>query len=143
MKPIQTRRTVRARRKGAAAVEFAFVLPFLALMFSAAVDFGRIFYATQVLDQATANAAMCASGTYWVPTAQTSYQEAAVYAACVEGASLNPPLAAGNVSFSSTATTVTVTVVYDYPLVTAVLVPSATVQLQRTLTVQVALTPGS
>ncbi len=133
----------RSRKPAAAAVELAILLPFLTLMFSAAVDFGQIFYTTQVLDQAASVGAMYASGTAWVPTAQTTATEAAVAAACVEGATLNPPLASGNVAVSITATTATVTITYSYSLMTAVLVPSATVQLQRSIILPVAPVTGS
>src|SRR5438270_11392137 len=38
------RNRVRERRRAAAIVELALLLPFLALLFAAAADFGRVFY---------------------------------------------------------------------------------------------------
>ena len=131
------------KRAGAAAVELAIVLPFLVMMFSLAVDFGRTFNAAQVLDQAATTGATYASGAAWVPTAQTTMNDAAVAAACLEGASLNPPVSADNIAIATTGTTVTVTITYNYPLATAVLLPTGTVQLQRSVTMPVAPAPGS
>jgi Flp pilus assembly protein TadG len=130
-------------RSGAAALELAMLLPFLMLMFSAAVDFARIFNATQIVERAANTGAMYASGTLWVPLSQTSPANAAVNAACSEGASLSPPMTANNVSVTINPTNVVVTVTYDYPLLTAILIPSATVQVQRTVTMQLAPTPGN
>jgi Flp pilus assembly protein TadG len=132
-----------SKRAGAAAVELAILLPFLALMFSAAVDFGRIFYATQAIDRAANTAALYASGNAWVPTSLTSANDAAVAAACVEGSSLNPPLTSSNVSISTSGTATTATITYSYPLITAVLIPTASLQLKRSITLQTAVTPGS
>ena len=41
----------RSRQRGAALIEFAFVLPLLILLTVAAVDFGRAFYVKNVLEQ--------------------------------------------------------------------------------------------
>lgn len=128
-------------RRGAAAVELAIVLPFLALVFSAAVDFGRVFQATQVLDTAASLAAMTASGTTWVP-GSTNPTDAAKAAAVAEGANLSPPLTAEQVSVTVAGGSATVTVTYDFPLLTAALVPGQSVQLQRTSVVRVAPKPG-
>ncbi len=45
-----TQRRRRCNRNASAAVELAILLPFLTLMFTAAVDFGRAFYVTQTLE---------------------------------------------------------------------------------------------
>jgi Flp pilus assembly protein TadG len=132
-----------ARRPGAAALELALLLPFLALMFSAAVDFSRIFVATQTLERAANTGAMYASGGLWIPTSQTTTTDAAITAVCSEGASLNPPLDDSNVAVSTNGTAITVTVTYNYPLLTAVLIPSATVALQRTVVMQIAPVAGN
>lgn len=132
----------RNTRGGAAAVELAILLPFLALAVSAALDFGRIFYATQVLDTAAATGAQYASGTAWVPLTTTTAVDAARAAAVAEGASLNPPLAANDVGVTVAGNVATVTVSYDFPLLTGVLFPARTVHLQRTSVVRVAPRPG-
>ena len=43
----------RGRRRGAAAIEFALVLPVFVLIFAAVMDFGWLFYERTVLDAAT------------------------------------------------------------------------------------------
>ena len=48
-------------RKGAAAVEFAILLPFLAFLFVAAVDWGRIFYYSVTVTNCARNGALYAS----------------------------------------------------------------------------------
>ena len=45
------------RRHGAAAVELALLLPFLILMFVVSVDYARIFYYTQVVENCARNGA--------------------------------------------------------------------------------------
>ena len=132
----------RIRRSGAAAVELAFVLPFLALLFAAAVDFGRVFYATQTLSSAASKGAQYASGTLWVAATVETNTAAATNAAVSEGARLAPPLASDHVSVDYTAKQVTVTVVYDFPLLTAILIPSGTIRLERSSTMIIAPRPG-
>jgi|ERR1051326_2622168 Flp pilus assembly protein TadG len=44
-------------RRATATVELAILLPFLAIIFFMAVDYGRIFYYTQVLDNCARNGA--------------------------------------------------------------------------------------
>jgi Flp pilus assembly protein TadG len=130
------------QRKAAAAVELAILLPLLALLFSAAVDFARVFHALQAVENAAYSGAMSASGTAWVPGYPTTMTDAAQEAACMEASSLDPALQAANVSVSSSAGTVTVRVVYEFPLMTAVLVPSMSVTLDRSVTLPVAPRPG-
>ncbi|QEL21016.1 TadE family protein [Limnoglobus roseus] len=128
-------------RRGAAAVELAILLPFLALIFSAVIDFGRVFYATQALDNAASVAAMAASGTTWVPSTTTT-ADAAKAAAVTEGATLSPALTAEQVSVTVAGGAATVTVTYDFPLLTGSLIPGRSVSLQRSSTVRVAPRPG-
>ena len=112
----QTRRT-----SAAAAVELAIVLPFLALVFSAAIDFARIFAATQVLDTAATAAALNASGAAWVPATLETKTQAAQAAAVTEGAMLSPALTASQVAVAYSGGSATVTVTYDFPLLTSAL----------------------
>src|SRR5436309_2447151 len=106
------RRIVRSpdARRGAAAVELAILLPFLAVMFAAALDVCRAFYTTQALESAARVAALYASGTTSNPNA-TDAVDAAKQAAVAECSTLDPPLKAENVSasFSGGRTVVTVT----------------------------------
>src|SRR5438552_3318495 len=50
------------RRPGAAAAELAILLPFLGLMFVTALDFCRVFYAAQTIENSARSAALYASG---------------------------------------------------------------------------------
>lgn len=132
-----------ARPKGAAALELVLMLPFLALLFAAGVDFARVFRTTQILQSAASSAGSFASGTAWTPPTTTTPASAAVAAALTEGAALDPPLQASQVTIATAGTMVTVTVAYDMPLFTGFLFPQGTVRLQRTMTVRVAPLPGS
>ena len=85
----RTKRTSTVR-SGAAAVELAFTLPFLAFVFAAGVDFARVFYATQTMTTAAAAGATYASGTAWVATSAESYV-AAGRAAAIREARRSPP----------------------------------------------------
>ena len=108
-------------RRGAAAVELALLLPFLFFIFLVAVDFGRIFYVSLTLANCARNGAYYASavdnyaGWEGGGSAITSVQQATL----ADGARLNPPLAAGNVTVTNGTdaggnAVVTVTVKYDF-----------------------------
>jgi hypothetical protein len=119
------------------------LVPFLALMFTTAIDFGRIYHVTQALEHCAFSGALYASGTVQTTSAVGPVQ-AASNAACASGASLDPPLQPQNVTVSVPGTgTATVTVIYDFPLVTPLLGPGQTVRLQRSVTLNVAPRPGS
>jgi Flp pilus assembly protein TadG len=132
-------RTSTTQRKGAAATELAILLPFLALLFAATLDFGRIYHASCVLANASGTGATYASGTPFVPATSP---DAARNAACREGGTLNPPLQPDQVTIENSGGYVTVTAVYDYPLITGVLFPERTVRLQRTTVMKTAPRPG-
>lgn len=57
-------------RRGAAAVELAVLLPFLVFLFVIAVDFGRIFYFSQTIENCARNKAIYGSN---LTTAQSPY----------------------------------------------------------------------
>jgi Flp pilus assembly protein TadG len=137
----------RERRRGAAAAELALLLPFLGLMFGAALDFAGVFYVTQTLESAAYAGALYASGTAWSASASTDAASAAQAAACADAVSLVPPLQPANVTVAFTSTTATVSVSYDYqlltPMIGALLGSSGTVTLQRTVTLNQAPTPGN
>jgi hypothetical protein len=82
------------------------VLPFLALMFAVALDYCRIFYMTQTVQNAAWVGAMYASGTSTNPGA-TSPTEAAKQAAVAEASSLSPALDPNNVPAGSLELTMT------------------------------------
>lgn len=99
------------RRRGVAAAELAVLLPFLALMFVAALDFSRVYRDAQVVQTSAHNAALYASGTA-KRRQGVSAEQAARAAALAEGASLTPPLAAEDVSVEMTSGAARVTVTY-------------------------------
>jgi Flp pilus assembly protein TadG len=129
-------------RRGAAALELAILLPFLGLMFTAALDFARVFHVTQTLQSAAQTGALVASGTACTPPSSGSVTDAATRAACADGTSLTPPLQSGGVTVSFDDTSATVTVDYDFELLTPVLGSSQTVHLRRTVTLRRAPVPG-
>ncbi len=131
-----------AARPGAAATELALVLPLLALMFTAIVDFGRVFHTTQTLQQCASAGAVYAARTAWAPTS-TGQEQAAKDAACSCGASLSPPLQPGEVTVTFTSTYATVTVEYDFELLTSALGFLGSIRLTRTVTMKIAPTPGA
>ena len=121
-------------RPGAAAVEFALLLPFLAFLFVIAVDYGRIIYYTVTIDNCVHNGAIFASQTFdnqnqqWIgnnqywqcPSGQIS---AVVDATLADGGSLNPALKSSNVTVSTGTdadgnSTTTVTVNYTFQTIT-------------------------
>jgi Flp pilus assembly protein TadG len=127
------------RRSGAAAAELALVLPFLALMFAVALDYCRMFYMTQTVQNSAWVGAMYASGTSTNPNA-ASPTEAAQQAAVAEAASLNPRLDPNNVSVSYQGTVVVVTVQYQYQALTPLMGDGGTVTITRKVTLAIAPT---
>jgi Flp pilus assembly protein TadG len=129
----------RWRRSGAAAAELALALPFLTLLFAVAVDYCRVFYVTQTLQNCAWVGAMYASGTARNPNA-ASATAAAQQAAVAEGTSLNPPLDAAQVSVSFAGSNAVVTVQYQFQAVTPLMGNGGTVTLTRTTTMTMAST---
>src|SRR5262245_51965203 len=81
-----TRRSSRSRR-GAAAVELAVLLPFLAFLFVIAVDWARVFYFSLVVENCARNGAVFASDPYAsVQSPYATLQDAAL----ADAPNLNP-----------------------------------------------------
>jgi Flp pilus assembly protein TadG len=131
------------RRPGAAAAEMAIWLPFLALMFVISVDFCRVYYASQTIQNCATAGAMYASGTSTANPTDPSAQDAAVQAALAEGVSLNPPMAATNVSVWNQGGMAQVSVSYDFPLLVPWSGSSGTVTITRSVTMTMIPQPGS
>jgi hypothetical protein len=91
----------------------AIVVPFLAFLFAVAVDYCRVYNTAQIVNNAARYGAMYASGTVPSPSGLTPLQ-AAQQAALAEAVSLNPPLQAANVTETTSASSVTVTVTYQF-----------------------------
>lgn len=104
-------------RGGAALLEMAILLPFLMFLFVVALDFCRAFYITQTVQNCASAAALYASGAARVAPGTTT-EQAAKQAAVAEGTLLNPPLSADNVAVALDGTQATVTVTYNFALLT-------------------------
>ncbi len=129
-------------RRGTAMAELAILLPFLSFLFLVAVDFCRVFNATQIVEGCAEAGALYASGTARAASTTTT-TDAATAAAVAEGAGLNPPLTAGNVAVTITSNTATVTVTYSFPTLTGFPGLPQTLTLTRTVTMNVAPAVGA
>lgn len=105
-------------RSGAALAEMAVLLPFVALMFVAAVDFCRVYYCAQAVVSCARSGALYASGSVQRSTGATP-ADAATEAAVLEGVSLDPPLRSQDVAVTFDSTSVTVTVTYTFQTITS------------------------
>jgi Flp pilus assembly protein TadG len=138
----QVRRTGGGGRPGVAAAEMAVLLPFVGFLFVVAVDYCRIFYATQTLWHCAQAAALYASGTAKTTSAVGAVQ-AAKQAALADAVNLNPPLQAENVIVMLDKQAATVTVQYEFPMLTLMFGANANVMLQRSVIMGLAPLPGN
>jgi Flp pilus assembly protein TadG len=135
--------TLHSPRRGIAAAELAILLPFLALMFIAAVDFCRVYYCTQTVQDCARSAAFYASGTSRRDPSTTTLEQAAKDAAIAGGQSLSPPLANSDVAVTIDNASATVTITYSFPLFTNYFVVPNPIVIRRTVTMANALrSPG-
>lgn len=119
-------------RRGAAAVELALVLPFLVFMFVVSVDYSRIFYYTQVVENCARNGALYASD----PLAAASNLYSSVQqAALADAGSLSPQPTVNSSSGTDTSGNpyVSVTVAWQFNTISGYPgIPSA-VNISRTV----------
>lgn len=135
-------RSAPARRRGAALAEMALLLPFIALMFVAAVDFCRVYYCAQTVTNCARNGALYASGSVKRNTGMTP-TDAAIQAILAEGASLDPPVQAQNVAVAFDSNSVIVTVTYSFQTITSYPGLTGPFTVQRSVTMTLApKTPG-
>ncbi len=128
----------RSRRRGAALVELALLLPLLALLAVIAVDAARLFFHHLTIVNCARNGAFYACDP--VTPLRSTYSDFK-QAALADGQSLNPPLQAADITaVSGSAATgpyVAVTVQYDFPLITSYLGVTK-IHLSRTVTMRLA-----
>ena len=127
-----------AGRRGAALIEFALVLPLLALMLIAGLDFGRVFYHSQIIMNCARNGALYESDPVSpLRNKYIDYKQAAL----ADAGNLDPPLTVGNVTSATGSdafgATVSVTVIYDVPMISGYL-GFGNVRLSKTATMRVA-----
>jgi Flp pilus assembly protein TadG len=134
--------SARLKRPGVAAAELAILLPFLSFLLVVAVDYCRIFYYTQTLHNCAYSGALYASGTAQTSSTVTS-TAAATQAAVAEGTTMNPPLQPKNVAVSFNQQTTTVTVQYEYQMLTPFLGDGGKVTITRQVTMGLAPTGGN
>jgi Flp pilus assembly protein TadG len=118
-------------RKAAAAVELAVLLPFLVYLFVIAVDFGRIFYFSQVIENCARRGALYASD----PKAPASNLYSSVQqAALADATSLNPQPTVTSTNGTDQAGNayVSVTVTWQFQTITSVPGVPKNVTLSRT-----------
>jgi Flp pilus assembly protein TadG len=123
------------KRRGAAAAEMAILLPFVAFLFAVAVDFCRVYYASQTIQNCAYAAALYASGAARSDPDLSTPSAAASDAALAEAVSLNPPLLPANVAATVSSTAATVTVSYNFAFLTPFFGQSVTIT--RTVTMPV------
>jgi Flp pilus assembly protein TadG len=112
-------------------------------MLAIAVDFCRVYYQAQVVQASADSAAMYASETAKRNPATTKDDtDAAVQAAVAQGAGLNPPLSADNVSVTIAGGFATVTVTYQLNTITSVPGMPGTLTVTRGVTMPVAPQTG-
>ncbi|HKI37725.1 MAG TPA: TadE family protein [Gemmataceae bacterium] len=135
---MRARPTVRASRRGAAAVELAVVLTALVPLFFVALDVARVYWTYIILTDSAR------SGALWLsdPVAQTQSQYPDYTTAALKDAQDLPALTKDNFSYATTTdgsgnTFQTVTVSYNFTLLTT-WGGSTTIPISRAVQVRVA-----
>jgi Flp pilus assembly protein TadG len=136
----------RGCRRGGSAAELALVAPVLVFILLFTIDFCRVFFAYTTITNAARNGALWLSDPLATATPSQSpyggWTGNGLYAATLADANnLNPALTSSNVTTSATGiptqgTTVSVTVSYQFPLITSYLGLS-NINLSRTVYMQV------
>ncbi len=129
------RRIARRWHRGAAAIEMALLLPPLAFLAVATVDFGRVFYATSTISNCARNGAFYASDPLYSSTSPyASIQQAAL----ADAGNLTPTptvtTASGTDTMGNAYESVTVTyqfsTIFTYPGIPSSSTISRTVQMR-------------
>jgi Flp pilus assembly protein TadG len=124
-------------RKAVAAVELAVLLPFITFLFVIAVDFARIFYFSQIIENCARNGALYASD----PKAPASNLYSSVQeAALADAANLNPQPTVTSATGTDAAgnSYVAVTVAWPFQSITGFPGVPKNVNLSRTVQMRMA-----
>jgi Flp pilus assembly protein TadG len=135
MRPISPR-TNRITRRGAAVAELALLLPFLALMFAATLDYTRVFFAASIVQEAARCGAL-----YGSASTSNSTNTSGIQTAAQAGASDLSPLPSVSSSTGTDANsnaTVTVTVTWTFTTFMNYPALPSSVTLTRTVTMRIA-----
>ncbi len=138
-KPVSARAF--ARRRGAAAVELAVMLPFLAFAFVAAADFGRAFYASVVVQNCARNGAVYGSADAAAARNSAAIQTEAVKDGSNIGVTTQMVSSAVSTDANNVPTAVDVTVAYQFNTLTRY--PWVPSRLTISRTVRIAVVPAT
>ncbi len=112
-------------------------------MFVIALDYCRVFYASQTIQNCAWAGAMYASGASNSNPGASPSEDPVVNAALAEGVSLNPPMQSSNVTVSTSGGQSTVTVTYDFPFLLRWPGLSSSLTITRSVTMTVMPALGS
>ena len=128
---------MRGRRRGIAAVEFAFLAPLLAFLFVIAVDYGRVFYFSLTISNCARSGAVYGSKN----PANSLDTSGIVTAAKKDSASLNSASLTVTSAVNSTTSPTTLSVTVTYPFSTITNFPGISSSTGLSRTVHVNVTP--
>jgi Flp pilus assembly protein TadG len=129
----------RPRRRGAAAVEFALLLPFLCFAFVAAVDFARVFYYSIAVTNCARNGALYGS----VDQAHALDSAGITAAAQIDATNVNLPQLGVTSSTDSSTSPTYVQVTVTYPFTTLTHYPGIPNQVNLNRTVRMSVVPAT
>jgi Flp pilus assembly protein TadG len=129
----------RRSRRGAAAAEFAVLLPILAFLFMVATDFARVFYYSVIVNSCARSGALYGSTGPTYPTDTMGIQKAALADAAAQDVSPTPSVSSATGTDSAGNTFVTVTV--TYPFQTVINYPGIPTSTTVARTVQMRVAP--
>lgn len=133
------RRPKKKKRKGAVAVEFALLLPFLMLIILIGTDWCRIYYAAHTVQDAARTGALGASGISYQEHFLTPEQRRlrGTQEAIRDGENLSPKLNPGDVAVVASDSEVAVTVTYNFRTLTQWPGIAGPIQIRRTVSMAV------
>jgi len=123
----------RRRSRGAAAAEFALLLPFIMFVFAVGADWCRVYYYAHTIEDCARSGALASSGiAYQERNLSDSEREARGRTEALKGATnLDPPLGPTDITVATVNNYVTVTVDYDFHTVVPYLGAQGTWSLSR------------